>query len=137
MHASGQSEIIIEILGIHHNILLFNSNSKPLFSLYNGDNKNLRDVWKVLRTIFLCSSDFFWVSSFAFIGRYTNNCFTSSLFLHQFMILPKVTKMGCRLFFSRVSVVEASEYSMIDNRCEPSGMVCSVCAHQLAVYCSL
>ena len=137
MHASGQSEIIIEILGKHQNILLFNSNSIPLSS-YNGDNKNLRDLWKVLRTIFLCSSDIFWVSSFAFIiGRYANNCFTSGLFLRHVMILPRVTKIGCKVFFPRESVVEASEYNMIDNRYELVGIVFSVRAHQLEVYCSL
>ncbi|RHZ47561.1 hypothetical protein Glove_578g55 [Diversispora epigaea] len=35
--------------------------------------------------------------------------------------------MGCKVFFPRVSVVEASEYNMIDNRCEPSVFFLVLC----------
>ena len=45
--------------------------------------------------------------------------------------------MGCREFLPKLSVVVVSEYKIIDNNFDPSGILASAFFHQSPVFCSL
>jgi len=86
--ASGQSHMIVDIRGKNQNVLLSTSKSIP-FSANKGSNKNFIELWKVKRTNFLKSLDFFSDLSFAFkIGRYPSNRLASDLLRLLVEIFP-------------------------------------------------